>query len=476
MDDTTDDTTNTTPGATEPATLRGDPGGRAADGPPTRPVYDHPPEKVRGARLRHLARLALVENLFFALATLFSLAFALVILRQGVSDPRAIAYFVVLWVILAYLALPRVHRILTALYVPDYFIGRARTTDGLLGDPVNVAFIGAEDAIHAAMRRAGWAEADPVTLATSVRIVAASLARRHYPRAPVSPLVLFGRIQAFAYQQEIDGHPSQRHHVRFWPCPKDWPLPGGHRVDWLASGTYDRGVGLSLFTLQVTHKIDRDIDVERDYIVETITDANPQASVRTLEDFSTGYHSRNGGGDVIRTDGNLPVVDVRALTPDPADDADRRRLDRPDLLHAVGARPFSVVAAAVLALSSVLLSVGLAARDALGSDPAVPLTERGTPANEAAAVLWAALIVLALVCAGLALLAWLTYEGHQWARLVMLVLLSGALVGHFLQYLGGERPALPALAALSLDLLTIYALTSRSARDWTQTARSRRRG
>ena len=31
-----------------------------------------------------------------------------------------------------------------------------------------------------------------------------------------------------------------------------------------------------------------------------------------LRDFSTGYHARNGGGDSIRTDGDLPIVDVSA--------------------------------------------------------------------------------------------------------------------------------------------------------------------
>ena len=55
--------------------------------------------------------------------------------------------------------------------------------------------------------------------------------------------------------------------MRFWRCPEGWQLPGGYAVDWLAAGTYDRSVGLSLFTLQVTHKIDADTDIERDYIV-----------------------------------------------------------------------------------------------------------------------------------------------------------------------------------------------------------------
>ena len=32
-----------------------------------------------------------------------------------------------------------------------------------------------------------------------------------------------------------------------------------------------------------------------------------------IENFSTGYHSRNGGGDLIITDGNLPIIDVRRV-------------------------------------------------------------------------------------------------------------------------------------------------------------------
>ena len=38
-----------------------------------------------------------------------------------------------------------------------------------------------------------------------------------------------------------------------------------------------------------------------------------------IENFSTGYHSRNGGGDLIITDGNLPIIDVRRIeVPDAA--------------------------------------------------------------------------------------------------------------------------------------------------------------
>ncbi len=220
---------------------------------------------------------------------------------------------VVFWLLLAYLVLPRLHRILTAVYVPDYFIGRTRTSDGLLGDPVNLALMGDEAQIRRALEEAGWTCADPVTLRSSWRIVTSTLRRRSYHEAPVSPLFLFGRMQDFAYQQEVDGNPAQRHHVRFWRCPDDWLLPGGRRVEWLAAGTFDTAVGLSLFTLQVTHRIDADIDIERDHIVHTLTRADPAITVDVISDFSTGYHSRNGGGDTIRTDGDLPIIDVRGV-------------------------------------------------------------------------------------------------------------------------------------------------------------------
>ncbi|MBN9179009.1 MAG: LssY C-terminal domain-containing protein, partial [Microbacterium sp.] len=113
---------------------------------------------------------------------------------------------VVFWVLLAYLVLPRLHRILTAIYVPDYFIGRARTSDGLLGDPINLAVRGTQEQLEAALVAAGWTKADPVDLRSSLRIVTSTLTRRSYDEAPVSPLLLFGRPQDLAFQQEVDGN------------------------------------------------------------------------------------------------------------------------------------------------------------------------------------------------------------------------------------------------------------------------------
>jgi len=263
---------------------------------------------------RRFSLLALLDQFFFVFAGVASIWLAWLLLNESFQIGWwGILVFIVFWGMLAYLALPRIHRMLTTIYVPDYFIGRTRTSDGLLGDPINLALLGDEEALHTAMQGAGWTRADSVTLRSSWRIITSTLTRKSYDEAPVSPLFLFGNMQDFAYQQEVAGNPAKRHHVRFWRTPEGWLLPGGTRVDWLAAGTFDRAVGFSLFTLQVTHKIEADIDIERDYIIATVCSAHDQAELTVLRDFSTGYHSRNGGGDSIRTDGDLPILDLRSI-------------------------------------------------------------------------------------------------------------------------------------------------------------------
>ena len=246
-----------------------------------------------------------VDGVLFAFAGVATVWLAYLVFRESIQPGWPMLLLVVFWILLTYLLLPRLHRILTRVYVPGYFIGRTRTSDGLLGDPVNLALRGHEAQVHAAMARAGWTRADDLSLSSGMRILTSTLSRKSYTEAPVSPLHLFDRQQDFAYQQEVAGSPSKRHHVRFWRCPEGWLLPGGYAADWLAAGTYDKSVGLSLFTLQVTHKIEENTDIERDYIVQTVSAATPEVEVEVIEDFSTGYHSRNGGGDFIITDGDL---------------------------------------------------------------------------------------------------------------------------------------------------------------------------
>lgn len=416
--------------------------------------------------------LRVLDGVFFTLGTIASAWLVFLLARQFIIAGWAQLWtFIPIWLLITYFLLPRVHELLTKVYVPNYFIGRSRTREGLLGDPINVGIRGSEEQIHQAMRNAGWRRADELNLRSGWGIVVATLLRRSYPDAPVSPLYLFRRRMAFTYQQQVAGNPKKRHHVRFWPCPPGWRLPGGRQVDWLAAGTYDTAVGLNWFTLQVTHRIDAEVDVERDHILATLTapeSGNTGIGVRWLRHFSSGYHHRNGGGDRIRTDGDLPIVDLRA-TPKPTAtqraqiEAEQREAEPPRAMPLTVA--FALVAMAtrvVVGAGSLVVALRTGRAEEVYRDVLAPLLP-GDPSVQV--VLWLVggyllLYLLAGVLVGLR---------HNWARIVVLTMSAASVIGWAVLWLAGAPEQALALNLLgnAVEILVLLTLSGATARVYT---------
>ncbi|MFF2050706.1 LssY C-terminal domain-containing protein [Leifsonia sp. NPDC058194] len=452
-----------------------------APGPAPR---DAPAEgrKTRSATARRVSVNAVLDYAFFIFGGVSAVWLAWLVLTESFGwGWFLVLFFVLFWLVLAYLVLPRLHRILTQIYVPDYFIGRARTSDGLLGDPVNLALLGSEEQLDDAMRAAGWTRADDVTLASSRRIVTSTLLRRSYDEAPVSPLFLFGHQQDAAYQQEVLGNPAKRHHVRFWKCPEGWLLPGGHQVDWLAAGTFDKSVGFSLFTLQITHKIDANTDIERDHIVSTLRAADIGVEVEVIRDFSTGYHSRNGGGDSIETDGDLPIIDLGRVPVDAeaeriVQQAEARRIALAERRPTPTALGFLLmllrVGAGVLFIVLTVLSWRVWVGSLYASGDLV-----GVDRHQADVVFG---VLLGIFGAGLVfyfLLALLVFFGSNWARIASMSFSSALIVFAAIDFFnGGPQISLRNnLFGLPLDILVVLALSSQRARQWARRPRGSRR-
>jgi hypothetical protein len=410
-----------------------------------------------------------VDGALFTFAGLSTAWLAYLLLDEGIRPGWQSLLLIPFWVVVTYLVLPRLHRILTRVYVPGYFIGRTRTSDGLLGDPVNLALRGNEAQVHRAMTAAGWTRADDLSVASGRRIVTSTLRRRSYGQAPVSPLNLFDRQQDFAYQQEVAGSPSKRHHVRFWRCPEGWMLPGGYAVDWLAAGTYDRSVGLSLFTLQITHKIAENTDIERDHIIDTLKAAEPGVEVEIIRNFSTGYHSRNGGGDLIVTDGDMPILDLTGVpapashTVEPTDSRDKR--------------PAQTVFGAGVALLRGLIFVGFALTLLLfpqAGEITLTLPDGEASASEirtAEIVLSMVILLIAIVDIGLGLAV---LAARNWARLTLMVFCVITTTISFINDVQDrQRIPLAELPWLAGSILVLLALSSHRARAYAARGRAR---
>ncbi|MFZ0708657.1 MAG: LssY C-terminal domain-containing protein, partial [Terrimicrobiaceae bacterium] len=112
----------------------------------------------------------------------------------------------VVWAGVAYLLAPLVWK----LYFRRHFIyapSITRTSDGHPGDPINLAIEGSEEQLVKAMIAAGWYPADPITLASSIRIAVDSVFRKPDADAPVSALFLFGRKQDLAFELPVGDSP-----------------------------------------------------------------------------------------------------------------------------------------------------------------------------------------------------------------------------------------------------------------------------
>jgi len=417
----------------------------------------------------------IIDAVFFAVAAAATLWLAWLLIGSGWHlDPWLALNSVLFWAVLAYLAIPRVHQVLTWLYVPDYFIGRTRTPDGLLGDPVNLAVHGDEDDIHAAMRAAGWVRADAITPRSALRIVVSSLLRRSYPAAPVSTLMLFGRGQDFAYQKEVEGNPSQRHHVRFWHTPAGWVLPGGRSVDWLAGATYDRSVGLSALTFQVTHKIDADIDIERNFVVDDVRWANAEADLGVWPDFFTAYHDKNGGGDRVETDGDLYVLDLDAVVPESVDSVELARARAADA-QANRQRPPQLLVALILIMLLVGVQSAQLIRDPDVGSVAAELAGEGV-AGATGLVYGVISFFSAAMIATVAALGLAAWRGHPRGRIALLATLTLAVLTDMSQVSAvGVRAATASLIVTSgLGVLALLALTARPVQRWERSRKAER--
>jgi hypothetical protein len=190
------------------------------------------------------------------------------------------------------------------------------------GDPVNIALIGSYRDLIATFARAGWFEADKLSLASTLRMVQAFLLNRPYPAAPFSTLFLLDRGQDVGFQLPIGDSPRKRHHVRFWGLPSEraqaklnepefWSgsdrPADDERALWIGAATRDTGFSLTRLTFQITHATDSETDEERKFLMELLEGAGLIRGVRV---FRPGERVSMGRVNHYVTDGFVAVAEL----------------------------------------------------------------------------------------------------------------------------------------------------------------------
>lgn len=200
------------------------------------------------------------------------------------------------------------------LVTPDLFadiprrVSDSATAHGHSGDMVNFALIGTEQDVQNAFKAAGWVPVDKSVEEAILNGLMATLSHEAYTAMPMSTLYLFGRPQDMSFAR---ADPllvaAERHHLRVWKTDKT--VDG--RPLWVGSSTHDIGFEKDQRTGGVTHKIDPDIDKERDYMLQSFDAAGVFSSAAYVTPSNPMIEAHTATGGSFHSDGRIVVMALR---------------------------------------------------------------------------------------------------------------------------------------------------------------------
>lgn len=171
---------------------------------------------------------------------------------------------------------------------------------GVADSPVNLLILGSEPAVRAAFDSARWGDGAKLQ---AVRVLPES-----FP--PVSDEFLFGRRQDMSYVVDVRRLLS-RHHFRLWRAP--FAGPGGEAV-WVGTANYDArpsvgwGGADTCGYAGLFHRIDPDIDKERDYVMVSLLPTGRMRDFRWLAQPRAVREGKDSKCSPYHTDGRVLVI------------------------------------------------------------------------------------------------------------------------------------------------------------------------
>jgi hypothetical protein len=177
-----------------------------------------------------------------------------------------------------------------------------------LGDMVNFILVGSEQQVQGALEAASWHQADVGDRKAVIQAALATYEQKDYLAMPMSTLYLFGRVQDFGYEQaDPIAMVASRHHFRLWKAPFTW---NGQTV-WAGAGTHDIGFAKDQRNGNVTHKVDPNVDGERENIGSSLQKGGKVKSVSYYLPPNPVQNAKNATGDGYHSDGRILIVSLQ---------------------------------------------------------------------------------------------------------------------------------------------------------------------
>jgi hypothetical protein len=185
---------------------------------------------------------------------------------------------------------------------------RVQDQQGNLGDMVNFALVGSQEQVEKSFQDAGWVKVDTSNQAAVVHGLIQTLQRKAYLEMPMSTLYLFNRPQDLSYARaDPITVAAERHHLRVWKSPE---TVNGKPL-WVGSSTHDIGFEKDQRNDGITHKIDPEIDKERDFLEQSFAAAGDLLAAAYVTPTESLTTAKTATGGSFQSDGRIVVLTLK---------------------------------------------------------------------------------------------------------------------------------------------------------------------
>jgi hypothetical protein len=185
--------------------------------------------------------------------------------------------------------------------------------EGEPGDMVNFLILGSADEMERVFTTAGWVKVDADVQGTFLHGLIESLSKQSYLTMPMSQLYLFGRPQDYGWAHaEPITVVASRNHLRLWKAAFQ---VNGETV-WVGAATHDIGFERDQRNNGLTHKIDPDIDLERDYVEKTLASTGLVAELSHFLPDHPLKEAHTATGGTFHSNGQVLILKLTAFGKD----------------------------------------------------------------------------------------------------------------------------------------------------------------
>src|SRR5277367_975465 len=181
---------------------------------------------------------------------------------------------------------------------------RSLDGEGREGDMLNLMFAATEEDLQEVFARAGWLKVEKSKPQIVWHLL---LQRTHYAKLPMGRLYVFGRAPDFSYAlPDPRSIVARRHHLRIWKTDRavdGVPL-------WVGAATHDVAIEFVKRKFRLFHKIDPNVDAERDFIAANLSETHQLRREEYLRCADPVYEAQTATGQAYYSDSRMLLLEL----------------------------------------------------------------------------------------------------------------------------------------------------------------------